>query len=153
MFQAHSRNDFATYNTIQPIFQFNPHFSPQLSCQRLALHNQRTFNKLMGAMTMIANLLLSIPFFLLSSSLLRAQRSAQSIEQWEMETGLAFWSWFNLAVTPIADGLKWLGRIVSAWWNLQLAHLHQMQQPSIPHSPPTLPNPAFSEFGVGWQPT
>lgn len=37
-----------------------------------------------------------------------------------METGLAFWSWFNLAVTPIADALKWLRRIVSAWWDLQL---------------------------------
>lgn len=34
--------------------------------------------------------------------------------------GLGFGSWFNLAVTPIADALKQRSGIVSAWWDLQL---------------------------------
>lgn len=59
-------------------------------------------------------------FSLFSSSFLRVRNTTQSIQHWGMETGLAFWSWFNLAVTPIADALKWLGRIVSAWGDLQL---------------------------------
>lgn len=77
--------------------------------------------RLMRAMTRVTNLLLSVPFPLSSSSFLSlAYNIAQSIQRLGMETGLAFWSWFNLAVTPIADALKWLRRIVSAWWDLQL---------------------------------
>lgn len=45
----------------------------------------------------------------------------QPIQRWGMKTGLTFWSWFNLAVTPIADALKWLRRMVSAWWDPQLS--------------------------------
>lgn len=57
---------------------------------------------------------------LFCSSFQRQRNITQLIQQSEMETGLAFWSWFNLAVTPIAVALKWLRRIVSAWWDLQL---------------------------------
>lgn len=45
----------------------------------------------------------------------------RSIQRWGMKTGLTFWSWFNPAVTPIADALKWLRGIVSAWRDLQLS--------------------------------
>lgn len=59
-------------------------------------------------------------FHYLFSSYLTAYNTTHSIQQQEMETEPAFSSWFNLAVTPIADALKWLRRIVSAWRDLQL---------------------------------
>ena len=67
-----------------------------------------------------------------------------------METGL-FLSWFNLAVTPIVDALKWLRRIVSAWWDLQLGGT-SAPAAATPASPQP-PDLACSELGVGWQPT
>lgn len=94
-------------------------------------------------MTGVANLPSFNTLSFLSSSLPRAH-GTRSVQRWGMETGLAFWSWFNLAVTPIADALKWLRRIVSAWWDLQLGGTSAPA--AVPQHPPQTPNLAFSEL-------
>lgn len=106
-----------TIYKIVPAPQFYTYL-PSISCQRQIFEQLKNTSKLMWAMSWVLNLL-PIAFLLLLSDAMRHMHIWFRSVEWKPD--FSFRSWFKLAVIPIADALKRLRRIVSAWQDLQLS--------------------------------